>query len=258
MTGPTATAGSPATSLVLREVGFRHRRGRRALTAVSAEFTSTTVSVLGPNGAGKSTLLNLLATALPVQQGSFRLGGLDSAAAGDVDRLRRQLGVVPQQLGLYPGFTCADFVRYVAWLRRVPPATVDERITGALARVDLLPRRDDRIATLSGGMRQRLSLAQALVNDPQVLILDEPTVGLDPQQRHLYRQHLRAAATRATVVLSTHLVEDVAALGGDVLVLDEGRVLFAGTVGDLCGEPDAASVTGPAIEQGYLSLLTRR
>jgi len=245
-----------ATSLDLQDVSHRHQRGRYALTGVSAEFTSSTVSVLGPNGAGKSTLLNILATALPLQDGSFRLGGLDSSVSGDIGRLRRRLGVVPQQLGLYPGFTCVEFVRYVAWLRRVPPGVVEEHGTRALDRVDLLPRRDDRVSTLSGGMRQRLSLAQALVNDPAVLVLDEPTVGLDPQQRHLYRRHLQAAATRATVVYSTHLVEDVAALGGDVLVLDEGRVLFAGTVEGLCGVPEGASVTGPAIERGYLSLLT--
>jgi len=248
----------PTDSLTLSGLTFRHRRGRRgprALSGVSARFTASTVSVLGPNGAGKSTLLNVLATALPVQDGSFGVAGLHSTTAGDITRLRGVLGVVPQQLGLYPGFTCAEFVRYVAWLRRVPGRLVEARVTAALAEVDLLPRRDERISRLSGGMKQRLALAQALVNDPRVLILDEPTVGLDPQQRHLYRTHLHAAAAHATVVYSTHLVEDVAALGGDVLVLAEGRVLFAGSVRGLCRIPDPDAITGPAVEAGYLKLL---
>jgi len=247
-----------AGSLVLSELGFRHRRGRRALSGVSARFTAPTISILGPNGAGKSTLLNVLATALPVQDGSFEVAGMHSDTAGDITRLRQVLGVVPQQLGLYPGFTCAEFVRYVAWLRRVPGPLVEQRVTAALAEVDLLSRREEKTSRLSGGMKQRLALAQALVNAPRVLILDEPTVGLDPQQRHLYRAHLQAAAAHATVVYSTHLVEDVAALGGDVLVLHEGRVLFAGSIRDMCGTPDPDPVTGPAIEAGYLALLAEQ
>lgn len=226
-----------------------HRFGARvALSDVSLTITSGRVALLGPNGAGKSTLLKLLTTILTPQSGTVEIDGLSLASGGDQVRVRARLGYVPQHMGLPLGYTAEEFLAYAAWMHRV--TNIPARVAGALEAVGLSDRRATRIKELSGGMRQRLCIAQALVHEPSVLVVDEPSVGLDPQQRANLRALLRSL--QCQLVLATHLVDDVAGVAEDVVVLDHGRLVFHGTVAELCqGRP----VSAEAVEQGYLALV---
>lgn len=236
--------------LTMGTVTHSYRRGPTALDGLSGELSGPRVAVLGPNGAGKSTLLGLVATSLALQSGSLVVVGYDLTDRTDRRRHRHRLGVMPQSMGLPAGYTCREFLRYVAWMREVAPSEVDAAAEEALAAVDLQARADTRISTLSGGMRQRLGLAQALVNDPALVVLDEPTVGLDPRQRSELRDYLRRLDR--PLVIATHLVDDVAALADDVLVIDEGRAVFAGPLVEFCA---GLTPTAETVEQAYLALV---
>lgn len=210
--------------------------------------------LLGPNGAGKTSLVRVLATVLGARSGRVRLLGRDVADRGERTEVRRRLGYLPQSLGYFPGFTVRDFVEYMAWLKEVPSTKVAAAVNQALERVDLTDRADARMRTLSGGMLRRAGIAQAIVNSPELLLLDEPTAGLDPEQRVGFRALLRELGQSSTVVVSTHLVEDVASACTGVVLLDGGRVVFTGTSQALLeagvdGEGDSAG------ERGYLNLL---
>lgn len=210
--------------------------------------------LLGPNGAGKTSLVRVLATVLGARSGRVRLLGRDVADRGERTEVRRRLGYLPQSLGYFPGFTVRDFVEYMAWLKEVPSTKVAAAVDQALERVDLTDRADARMRTLSGGMLRRAGIAQAIVNSPELLLLDEPTAGLDPEQRVGFRALLRELGQSSTVVVSTHLVEDVASACTGVVLLDGGRVVFTGTSQALLeagvdGEGDSAG------ERGYLNLL---
>jgi ABC-2 type transport system ATP-binding protein len=186
--------------------------------------------LLGPNGAGKTTLMRIVATALAPSSGSLDILGHDPATASGRLEIRRRLGYVPQELGLYLNFTAFDFVDYIAILKehRDRRARHDE-VRRVLDDVGLGDVRSKKIGRLSGGMRRRVALAQALLGDPHVLVLDEPTVGLDPEQRLRFRQLLSRQAERRCVLLSTHMTEDVEAVCDRVVVLDHGSVRFDGT-----------------------------
>lgn len=224
----------------------RHQYGGRvALDGITETLRSQRIALLGPNGAGKSTLIRLLATLTPVQAGSVVVDGSDLSQGSQQVSLRARLGYVPQSMVLPSGYTCAEFIAYAAWMRGVN--SVGSEVSRCLDAVGLAGRRDERISALSGGMRQRLCVAQALVNDPTLLIVDEPSVGLDPQQRVQLRETLRSLECQ--LVLATHLVDDVAGLAEEVLVLDDGHVAFHGSITQLCG---GREVTAAAVEEGYL------
>jgi len=220
-----------------------------ALSALTKRFGRTTavdgidltldggvVGLLGPNGAGKTTLLRMLATVLAPDAGSLQLLGLDPSQADERLELRRRLGYLPQAPALYGSFTALELVDYVAVLKE---HTDRERRAQECARVlDLVglgERRNSRIRALSGGMRQRVALAAALLGSPDLLVLDEPATGLDPEQRLELRSLLADTATRGTVVLSTHNTAEVAALCQRVVVMTAGSVRFEGTPGELRG-----------------------
>lgn len=217
-------------------------------------FNSSSIAVLGPNGAGKSTLFNLLSTSLTGFDGAFSVGSWSSGDAAAIDEHRRMLGYVPQGLRIFGGYTSLEFLRYVAWLRKMPPSSVETCCHEALEAVALSDRVSSPVKSLSGGMKQRLALASALVSRPRLLLLDEPTVGLDPLQRNEFRTALRVSMELATVVLATHLVDDVAAVAQDVLVLNEGRQVFAGPIAHFVGGV-AGSLTGPQVEDAYLRVV---
>lgn len=227
--------------MTVRVQQLSKRFGRTtALDDLTVAFGSGVTGLLGPNGAGKTTLLRILATVLAPDQGSVRVLGLDPSRPAERLELRRRLGYLPQDVGAYPGFSVREFVDYVAILkehtdRRARRAEVDR----VLELTDLTGKAYDRIRSLSGGMRRRLGLAQALLGSPDVLLLDEPAAGLDPQQRLRFRELVSAAGPDRCVVLSTHQTDDVAALCRDVVVVDAGRVLFQGTPAAL-----AASAAG--------------
>jgi len=228
----------------------------QAVDGVSLETGAGVFGLLGPNGAGKTTLLRMMATVIPPSSGRIRLLGRDPGSYGPRREIRRRLGYLPQNLGYYPGFTVAEFVEYFALLKEVPPGRIPKAVATAIERVDLGGRARSKLRTLSGGMLRRAGIAQAIVNEPELLLLDEPTAGLDPEQRVAFRSLLRELGEQATVIVSTHLVEDVGAACSEVALMDAGRIVFQGSPQELiaCGEGSDASGDAP-LERGYSAVL---
>ena len=221
--------------LALRGVGRKYGRSW-AVREIDLELSGGIVGLLGPNGAGKTTLLRVLATSLAPSTGRLSIFGLDAEVAEQRTEIRRQLGYLPQEVGFPRGFTAFAIVNYVAVLKEwTKPAARHAEVRRVLDLVDLTAVSTKRIRALSGGQRRRLALAQALLGQPRLLVLDEPTTGVDPEQRAALRRVLAEAARTAVVVLSTHLTEDVAALCERVIVLDGGRIRYDGAVRDLVG-----------------------
>ena len=206
----------------------------RALDGINITIGPGITGLLGPNGAGKTTMLRILATLLPPTSGTARLDGWSTSHDRERVEIRRRLGYLPQDLGLYPRFTVFEFVDYLAMLKELhDPRQRHRRVREALEAVDLQDVAGRKIRTLSGGIRRRVGIAQAIVADPQLLLLDEPTGGLDPEQRVRFRQLVGRLGEHRTVLLSTHLVEDVSAICTSVVVLWHGRVLFQGAPAEL-------------------------
>lgn len=229
-------------------------RNRLALSDVSFELSPGVTGLLGPNGAGKSTLMNLLATVRRQQSGTLTLGGFDSVR--ERDEARRITGYLPQRFELLPTTSVLRNVEYAAWARGLPMDEAARAAEEILRAVDLWDRRATAARGLSGGMRQRLGIACAVVHKPAIVVLDEPTVGLDPIQRVGVRNLVRTLSERATVLVSTHLLEDLVSLTSAVLVLSEGRIRFTGQVSQLeelgrKRESDGLS----AAEAGYAAVL---
>lgn len=260
----------------------------KALRGVTLTSHGRTIGLLGPNGAGKTTLLRIIGTVLAHDRGTVRALGRDPGNANDRLELRRRLGYLPQDPGFQRGFTVFEFVDYVAilkeWTQR--RARHDE-VRRVLASVDLSAQSGRRIRRLSGGMRQRVALAAVLLGDPALLVLDEPTAGLDPEQRLRFRDILSRVADERTVLISTHQTEDVSAICDEVIVLREGAVMFQGPPSGLAAlaegrvwyadardpaarlcwrsgdgrhrhlgdAPAGAAAEIPTLEDGYLSLL---
>jgi len=202
--------------------------------------------LLGPNGAGKTTTLRLLLGQSPVSGGAIRVFGLPIPQAGR--EVRSRTGVVPQADNLDPDFTVAENLRVYGRYFGIPAATLDARIRELLAFVDLSDRADARIATLSGGMKRRLTIARALVNDPELVVLDEPTTGLDPQVRHMIWGRLRDLRQAGkTLLLTTHYMEEAERLCDELIIMDQGRILEQGTPAALIkkhAEPEVIEVRG--------------
>jgi len=233
------------------------RFGRvQAVAGVSLETGPGVFGLLGPNGAGKTTLLRMLATLIPPSSGQLRLLGRDPGGYGPRREIRRRLGYLPQNLGYYPGFTVAEFVEYFALLKEMPPHRVPQAVATAIERVDLGGSARAKLRSLSGGMLRRAGIAQAIVNEPELLLLDEPTAGLDPEQRMTFRALLRDLGQRATVIVSTHLVEDVGAACGEVALMNAGKIVFHGTPDELAGRGEGTGAAGDApLERGYSAVL---
>jgi ABC-2 type transport system ATP-binding protein len=227
-----------------------------AVAGVSLESGPGVLGLLGPNGAGKTSLLRMMATVIPPTSGKLRLLGSDPGGYGPRRLIRRRLGYLPQNLGYYPSFTVAEFVEYVALLKEMPAARVPAAVAAAIERVDLADKARSKLRTLSGGMLRRVGIAQSIVNDPDLLLLDEPTAGLDPEQRVAFRALLRDLGQHATIVVSTHLVEDVGAACTEVALMDAGKIVFQGTPDELTGRAEGTNAVGDApLERGYSAVL---
>ncbi|HTJ39444.1 MAG TPA: ABC transporter ATP-binding protein [Dactylosporangium sp.] len=245
----------PATGLAVRASGLTLRYGRKtALDDVSLTLGAGVTGLLGPNGAGKTTLLRILATAATPDAGTLRVLGHDPLTGPGRLAVRRRLGYLPQDPGFHTGFTAFEFVDYVAILKELTDRRARHaEVRRVLGDVGLDEHRRSRIRTLSGGMRQRVALAAALVGDPGLLILDEPTVGLDPQQRMRFRELFAELGERRVVLLSTHQTEDVMSLCREVVVIDRGRVRFAGPPAGLAALAAGRVWTGAGREAGALA-----
>jgi ABC-2 type transport system ATP-binding protein len=206
--------------LTLDHVTKRFRGGVTAVNDLSLELGPGVVGLLGPNGAGKTTLMQLIATITRPTEGRITFQGVD--VLREPEPLRRQLGYLPQDFGVYDNLTAYEFLSYFAGLKGV---TRRSRIDELLDTVNLRDVAHRPAATFSGGMRQRLGIAQALLNDPALLIVDEPTAGLDPEERVRFRHLLSDLGHAKLVLLSTHIVSDIESLAGTIAVMKEGRLV---------------------------------
>jgi ABC-2 type transport system ATP-binding protein len=240
---------------ILRAERISLARGRRRIYEdLNLSFGQGITAILGPNGAGKTTLLEGLLRPGDLGGGSLSLDGEYVPHDLSVSAFLKQVGHMPQDWRFFTPFTVQESVQYVAWLKQLPRASVEEAVVRVLRATDLLEQREAKIRKLSGGMRQRVGLAEAFVNNPRLVLLDEPTVGLDPGQRALFRQYVRAQANDRAVVLSTHLTDDVDAIADRVLVVSDGTVLFDGSPTSLA-ELGAGATGMTPLEAGYLSVV---
>ncbi len=261
-----------------------------ALDGLSLMLEPGVTGLLGPNGAGKTTLLRILATVLPADSGQIRYGDRQAEGPEALHEIRSELGYAPQEPGFYPNFTVFQFLDYLAILKELTDRRArQDEVRRVISLVGLDEVAGRPIRKLSGGMRRRTALAQALIGDPTLVVLDEPTAGLDPEQRLRFRELLSKRTAQQIVLLSTHQTEDVTALCQQVIVVDQGRALFSGTPAELASRgaghvwisdrpeptarlswvdglgrrrhvgdpPPGAEITEPTLEDGYLLLVGR-
>jgi ABC-2 type transport system ATP-binding protein len=242
------------TDATVEFVHLEKRYGRvRALDGVTCDVVPSVTGLLGPNGAGKTTLMRIAATVLAPDRGTIRLLGRDPASAADRVEIRRRLGYMPQEPGFYRSFTTFAFVDYVAILKEMTDRAIrHDEVRRVLAAVGLEDVANRKVKALSGGMRRRLALAQALLGNPELLVLDEPTAGLDPEQRLRFREVVSQLPGRPTVLLSTHQTEDVTALCERVIVLAGGEVRFDGTPAALAATAGGRVWIGDVKDDGAL------
>ncbi|MFG3283951.1 ABC transporter ATP-binding protein [Streptomyces sp. NPDC048111] len=235
---------------------FRYARtARPVLDGLDLRFSPGHTVLLGPNGAGKSTLLSLGASASAPQSGHVRYGDLDPASRRHVRDYRHKVSWLPQRPGFLPGLTCREHVAYIGWLKGMREREAWRAAPEAIARVGLGEKLNHRIKTLSGGQQQRIAIAQALVHDAEVLLLDEPTVGLDPHQRRRFLELLVSLRGTVHAIVSTHDIGDLDEAFDEVVVLEAGRPRFKGTVREFEGHAHAEAVPGRRLESAYAALL---
>ena len=219
--------------LEVRGLSKTYRSGTAALQDVSFDMDEGVLGLLGPNGAGKTTLLSILATVTKPTAGTFSWQGRD--AVRDPFAVRRILGFLPQDFGVYDRLTAREFLVYLGRLKGLSGASLKGRVGDLLTLVNLHGAADRRLGGFSGGMRQRVGIAQALLGDPKLVIVDEPTVGLDPEERVRFRNLLAEIAHGRVVILSTHIVSDVEAVASKIAMLSGGRLRGIATPEELLG-----------------------
>ncbi|WHY87159.1 ABC transporter ATP-binding protein [Neobacillus novalis] len=203
---------------VTKKYGNHH-----AIDDISCEFSNGVYGILGANGSGKTTLMRMLATVTTPTAGIIRVNGKNILSLGD--DYRDMIGYLPQHIGLYKNFTADKFLHYIAALKGLSKKEAALKIEELLDLVNLMDVRKKKVGTFSGGMKQRIGIAQALLNDPKILIVDEPTAGLDPKERIRFRNLLSSISGERIVLLSTHIVSDIEFIAKEVLILKNGRLL---------------------------------
>lgn len=202
-----------------------------AVDGVSYTMTAGVYGLLGVNGAGKTTLMRMLCTLLRPTGGSITWDGRDIFEMDG--EYRRILGYLPQDFGYYPDFTVYDYLMYIASIKGLRPVTARARAEALLRQVGLTGAKDKKMKKLSGGMKRRAGIAQAMLGDPRILILDEPTAGLDPNERIRFRNLISELAEERLVLLSTHIVSDIEYIAGEILLMKDGRIKASGTIQEL-------------------------
>jgi ABC-type multidrug transport system ATPase subunit len=219
--------------LEIRSVGKRYPGGTVGLSDFSLEVGEGVLGLLGPNGAGKTTLMSILATVTRPTSGTFLWEGRDGVR--EPGAVRRQLGYLPQDFGIYEKLTAREFLSYLGRLKGLSGSDLARRVRELLELTNLHGAADRRLSGFSGGMRQRVGIAQALLGDPKLVIVDEPTVGLDPEERVRFRNFLSEIAQGRVVILSTHIVSDVEAVASSIAVIRGGRLVRHATPEELLG-----------------------
>lgn len=205
--------------------------GFRAVDQISYRFGCGVYGLLGVNGAGKTTLMRMLTTLMQPSSGAITWDGEDIFAMQG--RYRRLLGYLPQDYGCYPDFSVYDYLMYIAALKGLQPAAAKQRANALLEQVGLAKARSKKMKTLSGGMKRRAGIAQAMLNDPKILILDEPTAGLDPNERIRFRNLISELSKDRIVLLSTHIVSDVEYIANELLLMKDGTIAISGDTAEV-------------------------
>jgi ABC-type multidrug transport system ATPase subunit len=220
--------------ITIRGLTKTSRGNVRALRGVDLEIGDGMFGLLGPNGAGKTTLMRILAGILRPTRGTIRVGDYDGTTERGRTAVKRELGYLPQELGMYPDLSAHEFLDYIAILKGLAERRARQRRVGELLEmVSLADAANRKLKTFSGGMKRRVGIAQALLNDPRLLIVDEPTAGLDPEERIRFRNLLAELGGNRTVLLSTHIVEDIAQTCQRLAVMRGGEVIFQGAIAEL-------------------------
>ena len=220
------------TTLSLNGVN-KHYGAKHALIDFDYEFTDGVYGLLGPNGAGKSTLMNIITQNIPMDpDGEILWNGEDIYKLQA--KYRRKIGFMPQQQELYPSFTASRFVGYLAALKGIKKEKIESEVERVLNLVELSEQADQKLGGFSGGMKQRVLIAQALLGKPKLLILDEPTAGLDPKQRVITRNLISRLSKDKIVIISTHIVSDIETIADKILLIKQGELIDEGTVPELC------------------------
>lgn len=201
----------------------RYKGNKLGLDNFNLELKNGILGLIGPNGAGKSTLMRIMATISTPSEGHISLNGIDIVKYPDT--VRKILGYLPQDFGVYPNLTAHEFLEYIAAIKGFTGKSVRIRIDALLEELNLISVRNRPIGTYSGGMKQRIGIAQVLIGDPRLLILDEPTVGLDPEERVRFRNLLAELSGERIVILSSHIVSDIETIANDIAIVYQGRVL---------------------------------
>ena len=227
----------------------KHYKKKHALKDFSACFSSGVYALLGPNGAGKSTLMNIISQNLSPDEGGRILWD-----GKEIKKLKSSyfkiLGFMPQQQALYDNFSAYQFMYYLAALKGITKARAREQVPELLRTVELEQIANQKISSFSGGMKQRLLIAQALIGDPKVILLDEPTAGLDPKQRVIIRNLIKNLSSDRTILISTHIVSDVETIADMFFMMKDGSLIAKGSITELCSEDDSCS----NIENLYMKL----
>lgn len=220
----------------------KHYGSQIAVNNFSVILNEGVHALLGSNGSGKTTLMRMICDVLKPTSGTIFVGGTSITVMGE--QYRELLGYLPQSFGYYPNFTGWDFIMYLAALKGLPKITARERSEELLRLVGLYEVRNKKIKTYSGGMRQRIGIAQALINDPAILILDEPTVGLDPKERANFRNIISNLSEDKIILLSTHIVSDIEYIADNILIMKNGELALTGDSGTICSNIDGLVWSG--------------
>lgn len=233
--------------LKLREISKSYG-SKQALSSVSLELTEGIYGLLGPNGAGKSTLMNIITGNLRPDTGAVMWKEEEISSLGV--KFRSILGYAPQQQGLYDAFSGRDFLKYMAVLKGISRKHIREEVDRVLSYVNLQEAADFAIGTYSGGMKQRILIAQAVMGNPNLIILDEPTAGLDPKERVRIREKIKEISREKIILVSTHVVSDIQSIAKEIILLKAGSVIDQDTVDALCGKYKGAD----DLEQVYMHI----
>ena len=230
-------------------------KNKIAVDPFSTSLSNGVYGLLGANGAGKTTLLRMICNILKPTEGSISCNGMEIGSMGS--EYRNLLGYLPQDFGFYPEMTAYRYLRYLAELKAVPAALIDERIDEVLSMVELSSERKKKTGAFSGGMLRRLGIAQAMLNNPEILILDEPTAGLDPKERIRFRNIISSFSRDRLVLLSTHIVSDVEYIADEILLMKQGRLIQRGTLSEVTA-PVKGGVWECLVEENEVAALTSR
>ncbi len=212
--------------LEIKNISKQYNKTKFGLQDFSMTIENGILGLLGPNGAGKSTLMKIIATISNPSQGQILLDGTDITK--NPNEIRKILGYLPQDFGVYPNLNAFEFLEYIAALKGIGGTNLKERITQLLEGVNLIDAAKKPIGTYSGGMKQRVGIAQVLLNDPKILIFDEPTVGLDPEERVRFRNLISDLANDCIVILSSHIVSDIETIADEVAIMKNGKLISIG------------------------------